>query len=108
MSDLPRAIKVHTEPALHQAVCERCGWHTRAAPKMEVIQHLAVVHKQHCPNPLRANGARMACGCWWLADFNTIAGVTSADCPVHGRVLMTEANVLGSPWGTRTWEPADA
>lgn len=107
MDDLPHGIRVAEEPATYQANCTHCGWHTRPSYAKAVTMRLARQHVDSCPHPLRPIGALMSCGCWWHALPGTEVGVTERTCPVHGDVLMVEANVEGRPWGTGTWQEND-
>lgn len=102
---LPPEISIHEEvrPTLYQADCDRCGWHTRQAEAKWWVERMALLHKEHCPDPHYENGAEMECGCWWRATPGSAVGETEEECPTHGRTLVAKANVECPESWTRAW-----
>jgi hypothetical protein len=87
--------RLRTEPETHQAVCDRCGWHTIPMVNKKAVQHLGKVHDGWCPAPPPPrNGARLACGCWTFK--RAVPGCSvgeTCECDLHGMTTFEAMNV---------------
>lgn len=105
-----RTISFDTTPELHQADCQRCGWHTRQSSDRSWIASMAKEHHKVCPNPYYRNGSLMECGCWYACiSPGSAVGEAKAECPLHGETVMAKANVKAPiPFGMDNWIVTDA